>query len=474
MVGFGRNREITILFGLLLTVVDAKTPSSGSTWAGGSLTASAFVGPPKRLVQYGHFNERRSCTVNVDRSDSPKIWCPPRGFVSLRAKPVPDEEMEQRKEQLRDLLCASDEEIDKLLHDNPTVLARFDVVKHYGPKLKLLQERLGINQKEAGRMFLTSQRLLSLSLATLEGKIDWLQERLNLNKTQLRKVIKRALKILTHSIEDHIEPSLKNIQSVLEMSDKELTKMIVKTPDLLFQNFSLDTIVMRRLSFLRDLLNIEEENIAKLRKAVMKHPEILSYQEGRMLAIQKWMKDRFGFGDSKISQVCRIQPHLLVAKIKTLDQRARDIQSELALDNDGLKRMISSTPGLLSTKVEESIRPNVEYLQRTFSLDAEEVKSLLLRYSVLLHLSIEKNMEPKFQFYSELVGKAVAKAAILQNPNLLTVSMKTRLEPRFAEIVKSGDKVQWNKTRLFRMALRTPAQWEAHGLDDVRPRKDSQ
>ena len=109
----------------------------------------------------------------------------------------------------------------------------------------------------------------------------------------------------------------------------------------------------------------------------------------------------------------------------------------------------------------------MEYFQRTFALDAEEVKTLLLRHSVLLKLSIAKNVEPKIEFYSKLAGRAVAKEAILENPNLLLQSFKKRLTPRLAEIVESGDKVRWSKTLLFRIALRNPAQWEAYGLDDA-------
>ena len=110
-------------------------------------------------------------------------------------------------------------------------------MESHGPKVALLQERLGISQKAAGKLCLQASRLLSVSLATLEGRIDWLQARLNINKADLRTIIKCDALVLVLSIEENIEPSLKNIQSVLELSDEELTKMVVRASDVLSKNF---------------------------------------------------------------------------------------------------------------------------------------------------------------------------------------------------------------------------------------------
>ena len=384
-------------------------------------------------------------------------------FVSPKPS---DEELEQRKEQLRILLSATDKEIEKLVRNNPTVLKRRDIVGAYGPKLKLIEERLGISKKEARQLCLVANRVLNVSLKTLESKIDWFQARLNLNKVQLRRIIERSPVILALSVDDNLEPTLDSIQSSLELSDKELTKIVWKTPDVLQNNFSSEKLAVR-LSFLRDLLSIKEGDIAKLRKAVLKRPEILFWSEESMLESQQWIKNRFGYGDSKVAQICRSFLDPLVSNITTLEERANDIQSELALDDDELKRMISSTAKVLATSVDENIKPKMEYFQRTFALDAEEAKSLVLRHPILFTLSIEKNIEAKLEFYSELAGKAVAKEAIIENPNLLLQSLKKRLKPRLAEVEEQGGKVRWTKTFLFRMALRNPAQWEAYGLDDA-------
>ena len=65
------------------------------------------------------------------------------------------------------------------------------------PKVALLQKRLGISQKAAGKIYLAyNNRLLTSSLETLEVNLDWLQEKLNLTEVELSKVIKRTPTVL--------------------------------------------------------------------------------------------------------------------------------------------------------------------------------------------------------------------------------------------------------------------------------------
>jgi hypothetical protein len=371
----------------------------------------------------------------------------------------------ERKEQLRGLLCATEKEIDKLIRQNPSLL-KLNVDDNIPPKLALLQERLGIDQKAAGRTCLVANRLLTFSLETLETKLDWLQTKLNINKMQLRKIIKRRPHVLAYSIEGNLEPTLDSIQYCLELSDEELTKMVVRQPDLLSKNFS-DEKMSARVSLLQEMLRIEEGDIVSLRKVVMASPYILYWRDDCMMETQQWLRRRFDLRDGRIAQMCRNRPMLLSAKVDTLEEKADWLQRELNLHDEELSKMISTAPQLLTYNMEEKIKPMLDYLKGTFGLDKAELKDLLLRYSNLFTLSIQNNLEPKREFYSNLVGKAVASEAMLRKPNLFSVGLKTRLRPRLAELEERGDKGRWSKTLLFRLALRTDAQWEAYGLGDA-------
>ena len=282
----------------------------------------------------------------------------------------------------------------------------------------------------------------------------------------MRKTIERRPEVLTFSIEGNVETSLGNIQSGLELSDKELTKMIERKPRLMEKNFSSEKLA-ERIAFLRDILKIEKNDLSSLRKAILKRPDILYWSEESMLESQQWIKNRLGMDDGRIAKMFRNVPDLLKYKLETLEEKADWLQKELNLHDKELSKLISVRPDILIMSMKEKVRPLIKYLRRTFHLNDEEVKDLLLRYYPIFSYSIDKNLEPKFQFYSGLVGKAVAREAMLEKPYCFTASIKTRLTPRLEEIEDRGDKVRWSKTLLIRLATRTPAQWEAYGLGDA-------
>ena len=102
------------------------------------------------------FHRRRHSNVNARASAT--------GTALFGRPKTTDEEMEQRKEQLRVLLSASKEKIDKLVRQNPNVIICSDIEKNRGPKLKLLQERLGTSKKAASQLCLKGNRLLDTKL----------------------------------------------------------------------------------------------------------------------------------------------------------------------------------------------------------------------------------------------------------------------------------------------------------------------
>ena len=387
-------------------------------------------------------------------------------MTALFAKPKPtEEEMDERKEQLRVLLSASKEEIDKLVHQNPSVLICSDIEKNRGPKLKLLEERLGISKEAAGQLCIRRERLLSLSLATLEEKMNWLQARLNLNKSQLRTIVERDPIVLTLSIDDNLEPTIDAIQSSLKLSDKELTKIFVKSPDLL--NKSGENI-KQRLSLLREILDLPEGDVEGVRKRIIIRPELLFWPEESMKESQQWIQQRFGLGDTRIAQMCRNRLDLLFSNTTTLDDKADSIQSELFLSDDELSDLVSKSPAILcGYSPEENIKPKLRYLRTRFELDDDALKHLVLKAPQLFGLS-EGDIEEKLQFYSNLVGERAAKRLVINSSNLLNQSLEKRLKPRLEEVEKSGAKVRWNDTLIQRLARRTKGQWEKYKMGEAK------
>jgi hypothetical protein len=295
--------------------------------------------------------------------------------------------------------------------------------------------------------------------------MDWLQARLNLNTSQLRRIIERIPNFLALSIDDNLEPTINNIQSSLELSDEELTKMIVRQPDVFTYDMSAE-IIKQRISLLQEILRLREDDIATLRRKCIDVPQLLFWPEEKMKGIQQWMQQRFDLGDAKIAQMCRNRPEVLYLNTTTLDDKTDLIQSDLSLSDDELSDLVSKFPSIFCMSTEENWRPKLQYLQTRFELDDNALKHLVLNAYSLVGLS-EDTIEEKLQFYSNLIGEREAKRLVVKTYNLLKQSLKRRLNPRLAEVEKSGVKVRWNETLIKRLAIRSKEQWEKYKLDDA-------
>lgn len=77
----------------------------------------------------------------------------------------------------------------------------------------------------------------------------------------------------------------------------------------------------------------------------------------------------------------------------------------------------------------------------------------------------EKTIDKRVAFYSRLLGEREAKRLIMQSPYfVINYSLERRLKPRLEEVQKSGQKVEWDKKLVIRLATRTDKQWEEYGL----------
>ena len=363
-------------------------PPGGCTCSGGSGGYETPLSvPPKHL---GCCKPRRngygfSCgpLLFATASDDDDASAGPRR--SGRPK-VSDEELEERREQLRYLLCATRAEMDKLVRQNPSVLNRRDVVLAHRPKVALLQERLGVDEKAAGKLCL---RLLTSSLETLEVNMDLLQEKLNLTEVEMSNAIKRAPRVLA-----------------------------------------------------------------------------VSENENNILEVQHWMSERLGLGDARFAQMCRNKPTLLVSKVSTLEEKVDWVQEELTLSDEELGKLFGELPVLFGYDPVKNVSPKLRFLQKTFALDNQGLKNLVTKQPSLLSRSKEI-VEETVQFYSGLVGESEAKRVVTKSPNLLIISLEKCLKPRLAQVQSAGKKVVWTEQLIQRLARRTPEQWERYGLGEA-------
>ena len=325
------------------------------------------IGRHHRPIARGHVLLATSSVGNDDDDDDATDDIP--GPRRVGRPKVSDEELEQRKEQLRELLCASDKEIDKLVHDTPTVLNRRDVVKNHGPKIAMLQERLGISQKAAGKLCLTARSLLASSLEILEANVDWLEEELKFTEEELSKVVKRRPGVLV-APENRMSEIQQWLKDRLGLGDARIARMSMNKPEILASKV---TTLEDKVDRLQAAMSLSDEELGHL---FGKYPNL------------------FGYSPEK-----KIEPKL------------RFLRKRLGLDDQGLKEVILKCPSLLS-RTEEDIDEKIKFYSGL--VGESKAKRIVTKSSNLLKISLEKRLKPRLSEVQKAGIKVVWTEQLIQ------------------------------------------------------------
>lgn len=90
-----------------------------------------------------------------------------------------------------------------------------------------------MDREKVRRVVSTFPTMMTLALDSMDWKIVWLQQRLNLTPEQLRGLIIRYPHLLAYNIEDNIEPTLKWLEEDLGLDAAVVRKLVMRQPRLL-------------------------------------------------------------------------------------------------------------------------------------------------------------------------------------------------------------------------------------------------
>ena len=139
--------------------------------------------------------------------------------------------LEERTKWLQQRLDLDDTALRKMIQQMPAILS-FSISDHLQPKLDWL-EQLGLHDAALMKVIRGNPSIFSKSISDLQTKIDWLQTRLHLDGSGIRKIISAKQQILGYSVPDKMEITLNWLQHRLMLSDEGLKIYIKNTPTLL-------------------------------------------------------------------------------------------------------------------------------------------------------------------------------------------------------------------------------------------------
>ena len=385
-----------------------------------------------------------------------------------RPKVVSDEEYDERKEKLRQLLCLDQKSVDQLVDKYPPVL-KLDIDGNVVPKSEMLQRKLGIDQKGAGQILYCpgANRLIGMNQEALEERIDYLQSELGLSKKQLVKLVVACSALLTVSLKNHYDPLFNSLQTSFGFTREEIAELAMKNPQLL-QRASGEKIESAAW-LLPQVLGLDVQDKEGLKKYIWRATSLLHTSESSLNKSYEWLLNLLGGSKSVAGRVCRNKPQLLVGfSIELLQNKVDWYQKKLSLTSDEFREVVAHYPNIFMPSIEDGKMDNkIAHLQQIFELNNEEFKEFFLSRPEIVALSAEDNIEPKLELYGSLIGKERARKLVVESPNLLLGSMKTLINPRLKEVDKAYEYVEWTETLLRRLVTRQPKHWCAYMLDDA-------
>ena len=378
-----------------------------------------------------------------------------------------DDDYAERKEQLRQLLCLDQKGIDKLVDSNPGVL-KLDIDGNVVPKSEMLQRRLGIDQKKAGRILSCpgANRLIAQNQGVTQAGIDYLQNELGLSDKEIAKVLVSCPELLARSINDHYEPLFNALQSAFGFTQDEIANFATKTPKALQRTSAKGIESMACL--LPRVLGLDEKDKKGLKKCFLKCPSLLYSTESRLNESHEWLLNFLGGSKSVAARVCQNRPQFLTTNAELFQNKVDWYRDRLSLIDEEIRKVVAQYPTILMPSIEDDkMGKKLGHIKQLFNLNDEEFKELFLRRPELVALSAEENIEPKLDLYGSLIGKEKARKLVVDHPNLLLESLKRRIKPRLEEVDKVYEYVEWTETLLRRLVMRKPKPWRDYMLDDA-------
>mmetsp|Transcript_36233 Transcript_36233/g.42048 ORF Transcript_36233/g.42048 Transcript_36233/m.42048 type:complete len:276 (+) Transcript_36233:70-897(+) len=236
----------------------------------------------------------------------------------------------------------------------------------------------------------------------LRSKINFLKEEVGLSTSDIRTIVMKQPVLLSYST-SVMERTLKRLRSrnYLGLSTEEIIKMVKSVPLVLKQWNKISPLI----GFLADDANCTMKQIQRM---LRRYPQLLQY------SIENKLKPKMLF-------LC----------------------TELDIDNssDDFAKIIASFPTILWL-TEPTIMAKIDFLRSELRLDTDnyELEEIVLAMPSILGLSLENNLKPKFEFFTQSVGMTrwELKEFVLYQPALLAYSLENRIKPRVAHMETKG------------------------------------
>lgn len=216
---------------------------------------------------------------------------------------------------------------------------------------------IGVNPRKIGSIFTQMPQIMGMRVGNnLKRKVDFLQG-FGIPRPAIAKMIENRPVILGLSLEDQMRPA---VDSLVEIG------------------VGMDA-VGRVIMLFPDILGLDVK--AKL---------------GEKLP---WLTSKIGIKQEDVGEILMKLPQVLVINVAMGSARVEYLK-QAGLSHEDIASMVTKSPQLLAASIEQSLKPNLEYLVEKMKRSLEEV----VEFPAFLLYSLEARISPR---YEEIAAKGL-------------------------------------------------------------------
>ena len=262
-------------------------------------------------------------------------------------------------------------------------------------RLENLQHSLHLSKKDVGRIVRGFPSVLLLRVDTIQAKLNFLLPTVALNDTKvLSKMFVSHPYLLALSVDENLEPTMNSLQQRLDMNGTEISQMIRNSPTILSLNFT--TGLEPKLDWLQDRLQLDDSQMKKL---LRKQPGILNLKMEDTIQVKlAWVQERLSIDEKELKKLVLRHPFVLIASPeKKLEPTLQWLEEKLNTNTNGVSRIVCCQPSLLDMNISTNLQPTYDFFTMCLGGDEERVANLLKCYPRCLLSSLEKRLKPRWE-----------------------------------------------------------------------------
>eukprot|EP00527_Entomoneis_sp_CCMP2396_P005092 CAMPEP_0198146132 /NCGR_PEP_ID=MMETSP1443-20131203/27601_1 /TAXON_ID=186043 /ORGANISM="Entomoneis sp., Strain CCMP2396" /LENGTH=334 /DNA_ID=CAMNT_0043809979 /DNA_START=1 /DNA_END=1002 /DNA_ORIENTATION=- len=236
------------------------------------------------------------------------------------------------------------------------------------------------------------------------------------------------------SVKTGLIPRMRFLVRDMEIPRDVLATIVTKNPRMLL--YSMDYNLVPKLIFY--CIMTLDMNPDHIRKLLTSFPQFMDYNLDRhTLPISRYFIKDLEFSPSEFRCILLAYPKLVSNSLSKIKHMVVFLRYEIGLTGTQVKRVLYQAPQVLGLR-DANVRDKVQFLEKAFDFDAEELQSVLSGMPRLLVLNVQRNLKPKILYLRQAFdgNQESLRSAILRLPPLLGYSLEQRITPRMKSILQ--------------------------------------